>query len=384
MSKILKLLVVDDEEGMRLGIARALRTYTTRVPYLDEEISFQLATAASAEEALEMVRADRPDLMLLDHKLPGMTGTELLTTLQEQDIRILTIMITAYASLTTAITAIKLGAFDFVAKPFTPTELKASLHKATKHLIAIEQAARLEAEKRKVRFQFMSVLFHELKAPLAAVESYISVLRDPDLAQDPANYQHVIDRCMVRIQGMRKMILDLLDLTHIEAGTKRRSIEPLDLRQIAEISRETIHPEAEKRSIRIDIEAPAQIPFTADHGEMEIIFNNLISNAVKYNRTGGSVKVEIEPDSGGRVRIAVSDTGIGLSPGEASKLFQDFVRIKNAKTRNILGSGLGLSIVRKLAQQYGGDVRVDSTPDVGSTFTVELDQTSAPGDTPSE
>lgn len=372
MTKTLNLLVVDDEEGMRLGIVRALRNYTTRVPYLDEEIVFNLQTAASAEDALEMIRTRRPDIMLLDHKLPGMSGTDLLTALGEENTRILTIMITAYASLHTAITAIKLGAFDFVAKPFTPTELKASLHKATKHLIAIEQAARLEEEKRKVRFQFMSVLFHELKAPLAAVESYISILRDPEMSQDPENYGHVIDRCMVRIQGMRKMILDLLDLTHIEAGTKRRSIEVLDLRRIVETSIETISPDAEKRSIRIELRAPGQIPYEGDHGEMEIIFNNLISNAVKYNRDGGAVTIVIEPRAEGGVHIAVSDTGIGLTPEEAGKLFQDFVRIKNVKTRNILGSGLGLSIVRKLALLNGGDVSVESTPDVGSTFTVEL------------
>ncbi|HNR33688.1 MAG TPA: ATP-binding protein, partial [Candidatus Hydrogenedentes bacterium] len=102
-----------------------------------------------------------------------------------------------------------------------------------------------------------------------------------------------------------------------------------------------------------------------------IILNNLVSNAVKYNRDGGSVEVKIgEADD--TVMVSVSDTGIGMSEEECAKIFNDFVRIKNRKTRDILGSGLGLSIVKKLAVAYGGDATVISRPDVGSTFTVTL------------
>ena len=110
---------------------------------------------------------------------------------------------------------------------------------------------------------------------------------------------------------------------------------------------------------------------TADRGEIEIILNNLVSNAVKYNRDGGRVDVTLARE-GPAVTIRVADTGIGMTQEEAAKLFADFVRIKNAKTRNILGSGLGLSTVKKLAMLYHGDVRVESQPGVGSTFTVVL------------
>jgi len=104
---------------------------------------------------------------------------------------------------------------------------------------------------------------------------------------------------------------------------------------------------------------------------MEIMLNNLLTNAVKYNRDGGSVDVRLEC-AGGRARLEVADTGFGMSAEECGRLFGEFVRIKNDHTRNVLGSGLGLSILRKLARLYGGDVTVASTPDVGSTFTVEI------------
>jgi signal transduction histidine kinase len=109
----------------------------------------------------------------------------------------------------------------------------------------------------------------------------------------------------------------------------------------------------------------------ADRGELEIILNNLVSNAVKYNRDGGSVLVTVDPVDHA-LRIAVKDTGIGLSKEDASRLFEEFVRIKNDSTRGIAGTGLGLSIVKKLAQLYDGDATVESEPGIGSTFTVTL------------
>lgn len=371
MSVTLKILIIDDEMGMRSGIERALRKYETQLPYLKETINFSLSTASSGEEGLLAMAAELPDILLLDHKLPEMTGIDVLEAMNEKDIKVLTIMITAFASLKTAISAIKLGAYDFVAKPFTPSELKASIHKATKHLIALRQAEKLEEEKRKVRFQFMSVLTHELKAPLAAVENFLSILEDPENLKDQETYQHIIGRSMARIQGMRKLILDMLDLTRIESGTSERDFEPVNLTELAKTSIETAALEAKNRNIQITMKTGEPVTLLAEHGEMEIILNNLITNSVKYNKDGGSVSVEINPTENGAV-IEVKDTGIGMSKQECEKLFHDFVRIKNAKTRNITGSGLGLSTVKKLSQLYDGDIIVDSEENKGSTFTVTL------------
>src|SRR5208337_3116215 len=110
----------------------------------------------------------------------------------------------------------------------------------------------------------------------------------------------------------------------------------------------------------VELEVAGPVTLHADAGEMEIIFNNLLSNAVKYNRDGGRVVARLGRD-GGRVCFAVEDTGIGLTPAEAKKLFGEFVRIRNADTAKIMGSGLGLSTVKKLAKLYGGDAVVRST-----------------------
>jgi signal transduction histidine kinase len=121
----------------------------------------------------------------------------------------------------------------------------------------------------------------------------------------------------------------------------------------------------------VELQADGVGTITADQGELEMILNNLVSNAIKYNRDNGRVEVRLTR-ADDRVTIRVADTGIGIAPENAAKLFGEFVRIKNSQTRNILGSGLGLSIVRQLAMLYGGEAAVESTPDVGSTFSVVL------------
>ena len=375
MTDTMHIMVVDDEPGMRMGVARALRDFSVRLVDINGEVRFEVEQAASGEEAIDKIHLHAPDILLLDHKLPGMTGLDVLETLaQEKHEDLLTVMITAYASLETAVAATKKGAYDFLAKPFTPEELKNTVRKAAGHLILERQARKLAAEKRQVRFQFISVLAHELKAPLAAIEGYLQIMKDHAAGDDPKVYDHMIDRSLTRAEHMRKLVGDLLDLTRIESGRKKREVATIDLREVTQQAIDTVNPVATPRGITINVDSPATVPLQADRGEIEIVMNNLVSNAVKYNRDGGRVDVRLKP-APDQVTIEVSDNGIGLTADEAAKLFNDFVRIKNEKTRNILGSGLGLSIVKKLAQLYNGDVNVQSEPDVGSTFTVVLRHT---------
>ena len=372
----LRVLVVDDETGMRLAVARVLGNFTVRVgEEASEPVTFTVDTAESGEAALERMAEHVPDILLLDHKMPGMSGLDVLEEVRRRRYETLTVMITAYATLETAIDATKLGAHDFLPKPFTPDELRVSVRRAVRHLMVERQARRLAEEKRQVRFQFISVLGHELKAPLAAVEGYLQILRDGSAGSDPAVTSQVIGRALARTEGMRKLIVDLLNLTRIESGQKRRELAEVDLREVAAAAIETVSASAADRDIAVTFAAPERAAMVADRGELEIILNNLVSNAVKYNRDGGGVAVSIDRAAGGW-RIRVADTGIGMAPEDTARLFQEFGRIRNEKTRHIPGTGLGLSIVKKLAQLYAGNVTVESTPDVGSTFTVTLPATS--------
>jgi signal transduction histidine kinase len=233
------------------------------------------------------------------------------------------------------------------------------------------QARRLAEEKRRVRFEFVRVLGHELKAPLGAIAGYLDILATRTLGNDIGAYGQVVARSRVRLDQMSKLIEDLLDLTRIESGQIAREIVTVDLGDALRDAVESASRTAEERGIRIETATGGDLHLTGDRREIDMILNNLLSNAVKYNRDGGRVSVRIdgEPE---HLRIEVSDTGIGMTPEETARLFGEFVRIRNAKTRNILGSGLGLSIIRKITQMYDGDVTVRSQPGVGTTFTVAL------------
>lgn len=371
-TETLRILVVDDETGMRLAVARVLNTFSVKAgDEADTTVGFDVQVAETGEEALAVIARTVPDILLLDLKLPGISGLDVLKDLSDRGVATLTVMITAYATLETAIDATKRGAYDFLPKPFTPDELRVALRRAVRHLLVQRQARRLAEEKRQVRFQFISVLGHELKAPLAAIEGYLQILRDGTAGADPAVQAQVVERALVRAGGMRRLIAELLDLTRIESGQKRRELIEVDAREVAQAAVDTIAPSARARQIEVALHGPDHAWVVVDRGELDILLNNLLSNAVKYNRDGGRVDVTVD-EVEGHLRLVVADTGIGLTAEEAARLFHEFVRIKNDRTRTIPGTGLGLSIVKKLAQLYGGDVSVASEPGVGSTFAVTL------------
>jgi two-component system sensor histidine kinase/response regulator len=373
---ILNILIVDDEYGMRRGAERALRDITVNLPDINGEVRFDIRTAASGKELEEKMNEGPTDILVLDHKLPDMTGLDILDRLNKSSLDLLIIMITAYASLDNAVTATRRGAYDFLAKPFTPEELRGAVRKAARHLILQRQARRLAEEKRQVRFQFISVLAHEMKAPIAAIEGYLQMIHERSIGGKLEDYDRMVDRCLIRIEGMRKLIGDLLDLTSIESGQRQRRISSVDLSEIVRQAIEYVKTEAQRREISIQLDMPAGSFMEADRTEIEMIFNNLLSNAVKYNRDQGRVDIAVGL-SGDEVRIQVQDTGIGMTQEDTQRIFSDFSRIKNEKTRHILGSGLGLSTLKKLVLLYNGEISVKSKPDVGSTFTVVLHNTPA-------
>ncbi|MFO7905251.1 MAG: ATP-binding response regulator [Planctomycetota bacterium] len=372
-NETLDVLVVDDEPGMRVGVRRVLRDHHVSIPRVEGTIGFDLREAESGEEALRCIETNCPDILLLDHKLPGISGLEVLSTIQpDEDTDVpLVIMVTAYASIEIAVTATKRGAYDFLAKPFTPTELRNVVGKAAGRVVLERHTRRLAEEKRRVRFEFIRLLGHELKAPIAAVKGYLDMLDRQSLGPNLDQYEKCIERSRLRLEGMNKLIIDLLDLTRIESGQGKRELTDVDLKETLDTAVELANVSARAREVSVAAECNGPLTMRADRSEIDMVLNNLLSNAVKYNRHGGRVRASIGQE-GDHVVARVSDTGIGMSAENLEKLFGEFVRIKNRETRHILGSGLGLSIVRKIARIYGGDVQVDSQLGVGSTFTVRL------------
>lgn len=367
----LKILVVDDEPGIRSGIVRILKNYTVGYPFMEEDFDFETLECETGEEALDMLEKEPIDIILLDNKLPGMDGIEVLEHIRKNELKVLVMMITSYASLELAVKATQNGAYNFVPKPFTPQELKSAMENITKHLVLKRMTSEMGQQGKEVRFQFLSLLSHELKSPVNAVEGYLRMMKDKQAGDQVDDYMMMVDRSLERIKGMRSLISDLLDLTRIESGNKTRETKTIDLCEIARKSIQSVEPLADQRKVEIVGEMPGMLEFNGDYNEIEIVFNNLLSNAVKYNKECGKVFVRLlQKDQ--NIWIVVEDTGIGMKEEDKENLFKEFVRIKNSKTKNISGSGLGLSILKKIVDDYNGEIKVDSVPDKGTAFEIKL------------
>jgi signal transduction histidine kinase len=368
---VLKVLVIDDEPGIRSGVSRILNNFHVTYPFMDEDYTFEVTEAATGEDGIAILENEMHDILLLDNKLPGIQGVDVLEYIRKRNYDIVVAMITSYASLDIAIRATRDGAIDFIPKPFTPQELKSSIENITKQQYLKRITHKMKQEGKKIRYQFLSVLSHELKAPLNALEGYLRMMQEKQAGDRIEDYATPIERSLQRIQGMRSLIMDLLDFTKIRLDRKEEKIQEVNMAEVASDSIVTVQPYAIQMDVTINLDVRSDVSIMADPDDIEIVFNNLISNAVKYNKVGG--KAEITIDSSDIEAILVfSDTGIGITRNDTENLFTEFVRIKNEKTRNISGSGLGLSIVKKVVELYHGTINVESTPDVGTVFTIRL------------
>jgi signal transduction histidine kinase len=367
----LKVLVIDDEPGIRSGVNRILSKHSLSYPFMDDDMGFECLEASNGEEGIEIIDKQHPDIVLLDNKLPGIKGMEVLEYIRQNKYDMMVAMITSYASLEIALKATDDGAYDFIPKPFTPQELKASIDNISKQLFLKRITSKMQNEGKRIRYQFLSILSHELKSPLNAIEGYVYLMKEKKAGEEIDNYMQMIDRILNRIEAMRNLTMDLLDFTKIRLEKREEKIEEINLRNIAKLSISTVKPYAIQKNVTIKLDASPEISMKADPGDLEIVFNNLLSNAVKYNRNEGTVNLKISEEDG-MIIIRVEDTGIGMNQEEINQLFKEFVRIRNEKTKNIHGSGLGLSIVRKITDIYRCKIDVKSEPDEGTVFTISM------------
>jgi two-component system, sensor histidine kinase and response regulator len=369
--KKLNLLIVDDENSIRVSGRTVLSDVIIKLPYLDDEYGFDIRTADSAEKATSLIKESAPDIIVLDNILPGMSGTDLLDMIeQDESMDPVVIMITGKADEHIAIEATAKGAFDFISKPFTPRDLRSSVYKAAKHRILNLKVLSMTEEKKKEKFEFVRVLAHELKSPLAAVEGYLRIIEGRMKGEELSSYNDMVDRSIIRLEGMRRLIMDLLDLTKIDTGVKTRNLESVNIKDTVNFCLDGVKNMAKDKNVTISYDID-DFQATLDAGEFQIILNNLLTNAVKYNVEGGKIFLDVK-NKGKGVEIICKDTGIGMNEEDQKKLFKEFSRIKNKHTVNTQGSGLGLSILKKIVALYDGEVKVESIEGAGTVFNVFL------------
>ncbi len=494
-----KILVVDDETGMREGIRRILGAR-----------NYAVETAGNGREGIHRGTSMEYDLYLIDLKMPDHDGTEVLRKIRETYPEAICVIMTAFASIDTAVETTQLGAYHYIAKPFTPDELRHLVDRALERRWYILEARRLREEERRrmlevaheksrsrtiinsiddgilvvnqqgelvlhnprflqllnlsgnvksgqpilhllpesmagqlreileggnklkalrqeiviepparlvvmvnmapvldeqgnllgvvsvlrdiselkqlelLKSQFVNMVAHELKAPLAAINGYIDMVVNRTLGDEPETYEKYLNRSLQRSEALMALINDLLNISRLEAGKVRREIERVNLGKVVEEITAFFLPQVQKRNLSVSLDAGEAVFIDADREEIRRVFTNLLSNAIKYNVESGSIRISVRRD-GPRAEVVVGDSGIGMKPDEKARLFEEFFRAKNTKTRYISGTGLGLSLVKKIVESYAGNIGVESEYGSGSRFTVTFPlPESGPGPAPEE
>lgn len=368
-TQLIKTYLVIPDLHIRSTIHTYLSKFQVRISDLHEEVCFEVHGSDSLKEAKEALTSQSIDFFIVAQDLVDGNAFDLFSLIKSTSSHLPFAFMSKHITLDLALRATRMGSIDILTVPFSADELRSVAKKAAHQIILDRQTKALEGERKKIRFEFLAVLAHELKAPISAVESYLQIIKTRILGNDFAKYDHMIERSLIRMDGMRRLIFDLLDLTRIESGQKKREIQKINISELIGQIIESLAPMAQAKRVTVMNNLPANMTLMGDIVELQIVFNNLISNAIKYNKNAGQVLLEGQ-NTGTFLKISIRDTGIGLSADEILRLFGEFVRIRNEKTANIEGSGLGLSIVKKILSIYQGTVTVQSKIDVGSTFEV--------------
>jgi len=356
------VVVIDDEYPIRLSCEKILT-----------KMGLRAETFEDGACGLDGVARLKPDMVIVDLKMPGISGMEVIGRVHEIDPLIVIIVVTGYATIDTAVEAMKCGGYDFLPKPFSPDELRLIVNRGLERRRLALEAARHELEQTMLKRRFVTFVSHQLRTPLVAIHQYLDVLRNLDETGDTeARRREWLDRCLARIEELQDLIKDWLTLARVEGGTLFKERIRIDLNCLVADILETYEQTAAAAQVSLEAHLPDNHLLVAgDRSCLSVLFDNLITNAIKYNKPGGKVTVS-GSESRGEVVIAVADTGIGIAEKYRPFLFEEFFRVKEDGAGKTGGTGLGLHICKQIVSEMGGTIEVASEAGAGSTFTVRM------------
>jgi PAS domain S-box-containing protein len=226
-------------------------------------------------------------------------------------------------------------------------------------------------EANRAKSTFLAVMSHELRTPLNAISGYVQLLEMGIHGPVTEAQAEALGRISRSQRHLLRLINDVLNLARIESGRVEYTVEEVDLASAAAAVAPMVEPQLAEKGIAFAVEVAPGLVARADGEKVQQVLLNLLGNAVKFTGGGGMVRVSGAREAG-RVRVRVTDTGVGIPPGKLESVFQPFVQVDVSRTRAAQGSGLGLAISRDLARGMGGDLTAESAPGEGSTFTLTL------------
>jgi signal transduction histidine kinase len=405
MSEQPKVLVVDDEESVVVTIKAILQ--------LD---GYDVATTTSGVQARAMVRDVEYDLVLTDLRLEDGDGLEVLKAVREHHPETITIMLTGYASLESAIQALRAGAYDYLVKPSEVEELRSTVARGIerrrlgqelrKRVTELERANRQIAdlnsslqvriddataelkeryeqlkELDRMKSQFLSIASHELKTPITAMSGFLQVaLRRvrrigeeaaaAPMAEGLRGITEQLEVVYRQTTKLARLVDELLDVSRIQTGRIEFRYGDVDMAELA--NEVATRMQLTTTTHKISVTRDSQSVVTADRDHLEQVFNNLLTNAIKYSPSGGAITIDVRPEPDGGVRVSVTDEGIGIPEKELDAIFGLFYRSPDRAARDAAGMGLGLYISREIVVRHGGRIWAESAGAKGSRLNVTI------------
>lgn len=220
--------------------------------------------------------------------------------------------------------------------------------------------------------EFLALTTHDLRSPLTVISGVISFFTSGRLGELTLEQKNMVSMMERNAQSLIELVNDLLDASKLESGTMRLELASIELSGLVDELRENMEPLAREKGLKLEEDLPADLPpIEADRPKLRRILVNLFSNAIKFTGRGGRVTVRAAREDG-QVRISVSDTGVGIAPEDVKRLFDKYEQARSRATRGEKGTGLGLYITKQLVELHGGEIRVESEPGKGSTFSFTI------------
>jgi signal transduction histidine kinase len=365
------ILIVDDTKENLQVLGNVLR-----------ENKYKIALANNGSEALAIVSKRLPDLILLDIMMPDMDGFEVCRRLKadERTNPIPVIFLTAKTEIEDIVKGFQLGGIDYITKPFKHEELiirvktHVELKKARDLIIAQnEKLALLNKEKN----NFLSIAAHDLKNPITAIKGFSKIIEDENTSLSQEEIIDFSKEIRVTSESMFQIVVDLLDINAIEEGKINLTYDTYNVDEFIQSKIDTYRLRASEKNIVIHYNTdPDEFVVYGDLNKAGQVLENLLSNALKFspfnkNIWVGSKRIT-EADGSEMIEISVKDEGPGLTEEDKSKLFGKFAKLSARPTNEESSTGLGLSIVKRLAEAMGGTIRCESVYGEGASFIFTI------------
>ena len=364
-----KILVVDDEQSVATTIKAILQ--------LDGN---EVTAVTTGKEALDLLGRQEFDVVLTDLRLDDLDGIEILRETQKLWPDTVSIMLTGYASLESAVTALRSGAYDYHIKPSDVDELRATVGRGLERRRLRQRLVELE-QLDKLKTQFLSMASHELRTPLTAVSGFMQIARrrmgrigaatevPQPWREEAQKADETLDMANRQAKKLARLIDELLDVSRLQQGRVEMRLAEIDLGEVVREVGERMKLLSKGHEIETNVEGTA--PIVGDRDRIEQVFENLVGNAIKYSPENGRIEVSLRVN-GASAAVSVRDHGIGIAPAEVEKIFGLFYRSPDPRADHVGGLGLGLYISREIVSRHHGRLWAERNPDAGTTFHVTL------------